>query len=138
MAEQNGRASGSLIVRTVTAQGALPIEGAAVTVRSSGEGGTPFLRTVYTDESGRTPILTLDTPPVASSLSPGGVRPYATYDIRIEKDGFYLHENRAVPVFSGVVSIQSAELIPLSPYGNGVPPVGSTNFSSEQSLDEGV
>ena len=56
----------------------------------------------------------------------------------IEKDGFYLHENRAVPVFSGVVSIQNAELIPLSPYGNGVPPVGSTDFSSEQSLDEGV
>lgn len=138
MAEQNGRASGSLIVRTFTAQGALPVEGAAVTVRSAGEGGTPFLQTVYTDESGRTPILILDTPPAASSLSPGGARPYATYDIRVEKDGFFLHENHAVPVFSGVFSIQNAELIPLSPYGNGTPPVGSTDFSSQQSLDEGV
>lgn len=139
MTEQQGtpRASGTLAVQIFTAGGALPVEGAAVTVRSGdGEEGS-FIRTLYTDESGRTPPLALETPPASGSLSPGGIRPYAVYNVRVEREGFYPHENRNVPIFAGVTSVQSVEMIPLSPYGGGVPPVGSTDLSSGQSLNGG-
>ena len=135
MAESNnGTRGGYLTVVVRTASGALPIEGATVTVESDEEGGR-FIRTLYTNESGRTPLLQLETPAAAGSLAPGGVRPYAIYNIRVEKDGYYPHENRGAPVFAGVTSVQGVEMIPLSPYGDGTPPVGSTDFSSGQSLD---
>ncbi len=136
--QQGARTGGSLIVQVTTAGGAFPVQGAAVTVRATGEGGMPFLQTVYTDGSGRTPILELDTPPASSSLSPGIRNPYATYDIRVEREGFFVHENRNAPVFSGIYSIQNVDLIPLSPYGGDRPPAGSTDFSSEQSLNGGT
>ena len=75
---------------------------------------------------------------ISASLSPGIRNPYATYDIRVEREGFFVHENRNAPVFSGIYSIQNVDLIPLSPYGGDRPPAGSTDFSSEQSLNGGT
>lgn len=135
--QQRTRTGGSLLVQVTTAGGAFPVRGAAVTVRTAGGEGT-FLQTAYTDESGRTPVFALDTPPASTSLSPGSPSPYATYDIRVERDGFFLHENRNAPVFAGVYSIQNVDLIPVSPYGGNRPPAGSTEFSSEQSLNGGT
>ena len=137
MADTNtpARANGFLIVTVRTAGGALPIEGATVTVESGEEGGS-FIRTLTSDQSGRTPIIALDTPAASGSLTPGGIRPYALYNIRVEKEGYYVHENRGAPVFAGVTSVQGAEMIPLSPYGDGTPPAGSTAFTSGQSLNE--
>lgn len=129
-------ATGYLTVTVRTADGALPIEGAAVTVREGDEGGA-VIRTLYTDISGRTPIIALSTPAVGGSLAPGGVRPYAIYDILVEKDGYYIHENRGAPVFAGVTSVQGVDLIPVSPYGDGTPPVGSTDQSAGQALNNG-
>lgn len=126
---------GILTVIARTGGGALPVAGAAVTVRPLTEGGSP-IRTVYTDESGRTPPLPLNAPPAATSLSPGRPRPYAVYEIIVEKDGFYLHRNQNAPVFSGVSSMQYAELIPRAPYGDGAPPAGNTDFYTGQALSE--
>ena len=124
---------GILTVIARTGGGALPIDGAAVTVRPLSEAGSP-IRTVYTDESGRTPPLALNAPPAATSLSPGNARPYAVYEITVEKDGFYTHRNQNAPVFTGVTSMQYAELIPRAPYGDGTPPAGSTDFFAGQAL----
>ena len=126
---------GILTVIARTGGGALPVEGVAVTVRPLTAGGSP-IRTVYTDESGRTPPLALNAPPAATSLSPGNTRPYAIYEITAEKDGFYLHRNQNAPVFTGVTSMQYAELIPRAPYGDGTPPAGSTDFYAGQTLNE--
>ena len=136
--QQGARTGGSLLVQVTTAGGAFPVRDAAVTVRTAGGGEGAFLQTAYTDESGRTPVFALDTPPASASLSPGAPSPYATYDIRVERDGFFLHENRNAPVFAGVYSIQNVDLIPVSPYGGNRPPAGSTEFSSEQSLNGGT
>jgi hypothetical protein len=126
---------GVLTVIARTGGGALPVEGAAVTVRPLTEGGSP-IRTVYTDESGRTPPLSLNSPPAATSLSPGNARPYAVYEIVVEKDGFYTHRNQNAPIFTGVTSMQYAELIPRAPYGDGTPPAGNTDFYTGQALNE--
>lgn len=129
-------AEGKLSVRATTAGGVLPVPGATVTVRSA-EGEEDFLQVAYTDENGRTPVFLLHTPPAATSLSPGIPHPYATYTVRVESDGFFSYESRNVPVFAGVHSIQTADLIPRSPYGDGRPPAGATDFSTSQTLAGG-
>ena len=64
-----------------------------------------------------------------------GIRAFEI-DVRITKDGYYTHENSGVPVFAGVTSVQPAELIPFSLYGqDGARPDGNLFFSSAQTLD---
>lgn len=129
-------ATGTLTVVVHTAGGALPVPDAHVTISSIEEGNGDFLRTVLTDENGRTPTLILETPPASTSLSPGGVRPYAVYNVRTEREGFYTNENHRVPLFAGVNSVQPVELLPLPPYENeAITPTGDTDFTSGQSLN---
>ena len=129
----DARQTGTLTVVVTTAGGALPVPGAQVTVRSLETDG--FLRRLQTDENGRTPTLILETPPVANSLVPGGVRPYAVYNVIVEKDDFYTSENREVPLFSGVNSVQPVELLPRPPYeSEEIQPMQDTVFSAGQQL----
>ena len=127
------RPSGRLTVAVYTANGALPVEGVTVTVSGAEDGNRDILYTVTTDRSGRTPTLSLPAKPPSDSLTPGyDGRPYAVYDIRVVKDGYYVHENRAAPVFSGITSLQQAELIPLARYeGTEANPRSNLIFNSE-------
>ena len=129
------RSTGTLTIVVHTAGDALPVPGAQVTVTTVDESNGGFLRTVMTDENGRTPPLILETPPAAGSLTPGGIRPYAVYRIRTQKDGFYTNENREVPLFAGVNSVQPVELIPKPPYeSEEITPTENTDFTSGQQL----
>ena len=106
----SGGGTGSLIVQVTMANGAVPIPGATVTISES-DGEVKTVQT--TDISGRTPGFELSTPSLALSQSPGGAAPYTTYNIRIEKPGFYTREFLNVAVFPGIVSIQGVALEPL-------------------------
>lgn len=101
---------GRLIVRTVTANGALPVSGAKITIADS-KGATETV--LYTDESGRTEVVTLCVPPAKNSLTPGNFPTYGAYDILIEKNGYYTEEFLNVAVFDGIESIQNVSLEPL-------------------------
>ena len=71
--EENEKNSGGLTVSVFTAGGALPIEGATVTVTDS-EGNV--LRTATTDRSGHTPRFILPSVREEEALSPNpSVRP---------------------------------------------------------------
>ena len=140
MERTENSAAGGLTVAVFTARGALPVAGATVTV-TDGEGDGAVLRTATTDRSGKTPRFILPSRAASESLSPDAKeRPYAVYGIRVVKDGYYTHENSGVPVFAGVNSLQSVEMIPLSLYGSDSErPDGNLFFTSEQTLDgEGV
>lgn len=106
----SGGGTGSLIVQVTMANGAVPIPGATVTISES-NGEVKTIQT--TDMSGRTPGFELSTPSLALSQSPGGAAPYTTYNIRVEKPGFYTQEFLNVAVFPGIVSIQGVALEPL-------------------------
>ncbi len=111
-------ATGTLIVSVFTAGGALPIEGALVTVRDgSSSGGSGIISVLYTDSSGNTPRITLPAPPASASESPGGANPFATYNIDVDKENFFPRQFINVPIFAGTTSIQPANLIPKTEYG---------------------
>lgn len=107
--------SGTLIVSVFTAGGALPIEGALVTVRD-GSKGNGILSVLYTDRSGNTPKISLPAPPAILSETPSNVSPFATYNIEVDKEDFYSRQFINVPIFAGTTSIQPANLLPKSEY----------------------
>lgn len=107
---------GYLQVNVRTAQGALPVVGALVTIRATEDMENEYFRIVKTNESGETPRISLPAPPRALSEQPepAAVKPYATYTIETKKDGFRTVENAFVPIYSGVTSIQPIDMVPLS------------------------
>lgn len=130
------RATGTLTVVVHTAGNALPVPGAQVTITAAEEEGGGLMRAVLTDENGRTPTLILSTPPASASLSPGGLRPYAIYRIQTKKEGFYTNENKEVPLFAGVNSVQPVELLPRPPFDSEtLTPTENTDFTSSQQLN---
>ena len=80
------------------------------------EGNTSIHSVLTTDMSGKTERLELPAPSRELSESPGNIKPYATYTISAEKDGYYPVTNTGVPVFSGITSIQPIEMLPLAEY----------------------
>lgn len=124
--------SGSLVITVFSAGGAVPIPDALVTIRSSEKENSGVLSVLYTDKSGSTPKITLPAPPASESESPGIEKPYATYNVDVDKDGFFPKQFINVPVFANTTSIQPVNLIPLTEYeGNAIPPSGESITESQ-------
>jgi hypothetical protein len=100
---------GFIIVSVRTARGAIPIEGAMVTITDK----TEVISVEFTNSSGMTPRLMVKAPPRALSQVPGSDHPYATYTIRTDKVGYHSVSNIDMIVYAGITSIQPVELIPL-------------------------
>ncbi len=125
-------AVGTLIVSVYTAGGAIPIEGALVTVRGTSQNGSGVISVLYTDQSGNTPRISLPAPPASSSESPGSATPFATYNVEVDKENFYPRSFINVPIFAGTTSIQPANLIPKTEYeGQAIIPNNGTVTESQ-------
>ena len=114
--------TGYLIIRVSTALGAIPVQGAKVTVRdgvgeTDGTGGG-VISVLTTDRDGKTERLPLAAPPRSISLTPGEALTFANYNIDVEAPGFYRLFFHQVPIYDGVTSIQGAALIPIAENGN--------------------
>ena len=123
---------GYMIVRVTTARGAIPLEGATVTVSNytpEFENGRGDVIAVYTtNNSGLTDRFALPAPPRALSISPGNGKSYETYNISVSKDGYAQQYYINAPVFEGITSIQNADMIPLSDNGQ------TDNFTTEGNI----
>ena len=104
---------GYLQVFVRTAGESLPVTGAKVLVE-----GEDVVRELITDRSGRTERIPLPAPPVAGSVTAGGVTPFALYRVTVKKEGFYTQTTQNVPIFSGVGALQPITLIGLAEYGS--------------------
>lgn len=134
---------GYMIVRVTTARGAIPLEGAVVTVsnyRPEFEGGRGDTIAAYTtNSSGLTERFSLPAPPRALSMSPGNGKSYETYNISVAKNGYYQQYYINAPVFEGITSIQNADMIPLPDNGqtDNFTPKGNIFFETENGALEG-
>ena len=143
MYNDNSLGLGYMIVRVTTARGAIPLEGALVTVSNYSpefESGRGDVIAVYkTDRSGVTEKFSLPAPPRALSMSPGNGKSYQTYNISVAKDGYYSQSYINAPVFDGITSIQTADMIPLPDNGqtDNFDPDGNRFFETENPNLEG-
>ncbi len=104
---------GYLVVQVFTARSSIPLQGAEVTITTTqSDGGEHLMISAETNESGRTQIFALPTPPISESEHPGGPRPYSVYNVRVAYPGFYITELRDVPVFPDRTSVQPINMIP--------------------------
>ena len=108
---------GFIIVSVRTARGAIPIEGAMVTI--TGRDNNEIISVEFTNSSGMTPRLMVKAPPRTLSQTPEAGHPYAVYTVRTDKVGYFSASNINMIVYAGVTSIQPVELIPL-PDDDGV------------------
>ena len=126
---------GFLITNVRTANGALPVEGATVNVFNSSapsaDGNIPpsdtdIIYSMRTNRAGVTEKVALATKSKELSTEPGNVRPFLSYNIAVSADGFYDTEFINVPIFPGITSIQTVDLMPVSEFGTA--PNGSKRY----------
>lgn len=129
---QNDQNYGKLVVRVSAASGAVPVAGATVIVRSA-ENGSPVqvIGTLKTDESGLTEPLSVATPPLSESLSPGGKQPFSEISAEISADGYLTSVNINIPIYPGITSIQPVSLIPLPDSLYGTQPSTDVVFQND-------
>ena len=105
---------GYLVVRVSTANGAIPLAGAQVSVRGGEEENKDFYRSVYSGASGLTERIALPAPLRSLSEAPlaNGERPYSLYSIDVFSEGYRDLFLVKVPIFDTITSIQGANMIP--------------------------
>lgn len=103
---------GRLIVSVRTANGAIPIKGALVNIRSYEVGESAIIASRTTDISGNTDIIEIATPSVALSESPGNEKGYTSIIIDVSREGFISAEYIGAAIFPEVTTVQQVNLIP--------------------------
>lgn len=106
--------SGTLRVSVISSVGMIPIENAAVVITYTRDPET-VLDTLTTDNSGRTPVITLPTPPLTLSLSPGAeLQPYSEYNITVTAEGYEPVLVSGSELLSGELALQPVVMNPLA------------------------
>ncbi len=131
---------GKLVFQVTTAGGAIPLEGAEITVRTfssvaDSNRGT-VVAVLHSGPDGKTELLTLPAPARSLTMQPtkdGNPPPYALYDAEVNLDQYYTQSYISIPVFDGITSIQRVSLIPLpeNGYSDSLRPDNERFFESE-------
>lgn len=102
-------AYGWLIVVLTTQKGTFPLENAKVTVKDS---DNTVLYSQLSDRNGKTEKMRLESVPKGNSENPENTKNVAKYyNVFITADGFVPISIEGVPVFEGVTSVQSFDMI---------------------------
>ena len=105
-------AFGTLIFQVTGGQGAFPVAGATVTITKPLDERLGISVTVTTDESGKTPPLSLPAPSKELSQKPNNGIVYAAYQAEISAPNHVTTKIRDLPVFDGITTIQPVNLSP--------------------------
>jgi hypothetical protein len=127
--------TGYITVNVRTAGGALPVEGAVITIRTIAGADSTVVAVMISDAGGTSDIVALPAPPRENSLQPGNPNVCTYYTIDTDREGFYHVTNENVAVFDGITAIQQVLLVPIAG-GLGVPePYDLTRFTAGESPD---
>ena len=127
---------GFLSVNVKTANGALPLENATVTVYSAPPPSenneatmdeTDVVYSLKSDRNGKTQKVVLKSKPADLSKTPNEKFPYLTYNLLVTKDGYYDNTYLNVPIFQGITSLQDVYLIPLSEFSSPTDPIPNSS-----------
>ena len=114
---------GYLVVHVTTARGSIPLEGAAVHIRTNEDADTTpradILYATTTNRDGNTERIPLATPPREATMKPSEVPPFSTYHLEVRREGYGMQSFIALPIFSGITAVQPVDLIPLPEDGTG-------------------
>ena len=104
--------SGELTALVTTLRSIYPVKNAKVTVFTGNPDNMNIIDTDYTDESGRTKSFVLSAPSKELSQNSGDSnKPYSSYNMLVQSDGYIDNVHLNIPVFSGVNSLQSSNMM---------------------------
>ena len=89
-----------------------PVENASLEITYPDFSNTA-IDNLTTDQSGKTPVIKLRTPPLQYSLTPLSSQPYSVYNIIVRARGYEEVEIAGAEIFPGETAIQNISLIPL-------------------------
>lgn len=121
---------GYITVNVRTAGGALPVEGAVITIRSEEAGGGTVIAVLITDSAGVSDIVELPAPPKENSMQPGNNNVSSFYTVDTDREGYYHVVNEHIPVFDGVTAIQQVLLVPVAGGRDDLTPYDLTRFNA--------
>ncbi len=127
--------TGGMQVNVTTLSRLYPVKNALVTVFTGTRDNMTVIETDITNESGQSGVFNLKTPPLADSQQAenNGQLPYASYNVSVRSDGYVEQIAMNVPVFSGIISVQGIDLLPVSAAGSNTAPQ-TTNQANEYNL----
>lgn len=96
-----------------------PANNAKIVVSVTENGTEVPLFTLFTNESGQSSVIELETPPFDYSLQPDQPQPYSSYNAVITASGYETEEINGIQVYANSTSIQNVNLIPLNVAENG-------------------
>lgn len=103
--------TGRLIGIVTSFNSLFPVEGALVSVWTGDINHQNVIKTLKTDQSGRTEAFVLPAPAADLSLNQSNtLLPYALYNMTVSAEGFVDSVHLNIPVFSGVTSLQTSDL----------------------------
>ena len=122
---------GSLKIRAYTAGGALPVEGALVRIFGADDENENIVYSLVTDIDGTTEKIELPAPSKILSEYPSSREtPYASYNVEIEKNGYFTKKLYNLPVFDGVNSELPIAMIPYSELPENYPRGNVNSFTA--------
>lgn len=104
--------TGYLQVRAISLSNQTPIPNASIQILDADT--TAVLGEAVTDENGVTTPLALPTPPIDYSMEPSPFQPYATYEVKIEKEGFESIVIDGAQILPEVTGEQAVSMLPVS------------------------
>ncbi|WP_027398168.1 hypothetical protein [Anaerovorax odorimutans] len=93
-------------------KGTLPIANARITVTKKLGEDYFFSRMVTTNEDGKTDPIPLPTVDATLSMNPEIIKPYSTYNAKIEAANYNSTNVYDIPIFDNITSIQPINLFP--------------------------
>lgn len=109
---ENNKSIGYMKVETYKGSLAYPVSGATVIVSKKIDQDYSIVTKELTNENGSTKLISLDAESKANSLEENISNPYITYRVEVSKPGYVKKVFDNVPVFEGIITIQSVPMLP--------------------------
>lgn len=104
--------TGSLVVKVYTSKAVIPIPDASVAVTQNTGAGQTLIGLRYTDRSGITEPVLIQTPDLEESLHPSSETPYSLCDIFVIAPGYQSFTIHNVQIFPNARAVQNVMLVP--------------------------
>lgn len=107
--------SGSILSYAFTSAGRIPLSDVVIRIlQKTPEGAEDLVSVQMTDRDGKTTMVSVDTPALAGSQSPGTERPFSSVTMTAEIPGYEHIRVENVQVFPNTQTVQYFQMIPLN------------------------
>ena len=110
--QQENVDKGQLQITVVNSEDGRPVENASIEITYP-DFSDSAIDNLTTDSSGKTPVITLRTPPLQYSMTPLSNQPYSVYNVLVRARGYEEVEIAGTEILHGETSIQKISLIPI-------------------------